>query len=153
MASFALNVNGSKVTVEADPDMPLLWVIRDLVRLHGTKYGCGVGVCGACVVHLDDDPVRSCMVGVKSVGDRKITTIEGLSKAGTHPVQRAWIAENVPQCGYCQSGQIMEAAALLKKTPRPTREQIVEAMTEHVCRCGTYPRILKAIERAAGGKK
>ncbi|HRF60611.1 MAG TPA: (2Fe-2S)-binding protein [Fimbriimonadaceae bacterium] len=153
MASFALSVNGKKVTVEAEPDMPLLWVLRDLIQLHGTKYGCGVGVCGACVVHLDDDPVRSCMVGVQAVGNRKITTIEGLSTDGSHPVQKAWIAENVPQCGYCQPGQIMEAAALLKKTPRPSRDEIREAMAEHYCRCGTYPRILKAIERAAGVKK
>ena len=129
--------------------MPLLWALRDLLNMTGTKYGCGIGMCGACTVHLDGQAVRSCQTPVTSVGSRKVTTIEGLSSDGSHPVQRAWIAEQVPQCGYCQSGQIMQAAALITKTPRPTREQINQAMTGNICRCATYQRIRRAIERAA----
>jgi isoquinoline 1-oxidoreductase alpha subunit len=129
--------------------MPLLWALRDLLNMTGTKYGCGIGMCGACTVHLDGQAVRSCQTPVNSVGSRKVTTIEGLSSDGSHPVQRAWIAEQVPQCGYCQSGQIMQAAALITKTPHPTREQINQAMTGNICRCATYQRIRRAIERAA----
>jgi aerobic-type carbon monoxide dehydrogenase small subunit (CoxS/CutS family) len=132
--------------------MPLLWALRDLLNMTGTKYGCGIGMCGACTVHLDGQAVRSCQTPVTSVGSRKVTTIEGLSGDGSHPLQRAWIAEQVPQCGYCQSGQIMQAAALMAKTPHPTREQIDQAMTGNICRCATYQRIRRAIERAAGEK-
>jgi aerobic-type carbon monoxide dehydrogenase small subunit (CoxS/CutS family) len=129
--------------------MPLLWALRDLLNMTGTKYGCGIGMCGACTVHLDGQAVRSCQTPITSVGSRKVTTIEGLSTDGSHPVQRAWIAEQVPQCGYCQSGQIMQAAAFITKTPHPTREQINQAMTGNICRCATYQRIRRAIERAA----
>jgi isoquinoline 1-oxidoreductase alpha subunit len=149
MAHFVLEVNGRERTVDAEPEMPLLWALRDLLNMTGTKYGCGIGMCGACTVHLDGQAVRSCQTPVTSVGSRKVTTIEGLSSDGSHPVQRAWIAEQVPQCGYCQSGQIMQAAALITKTPRPTREQINQAMTGNICRCATYQRIRRAIERAA----
>jgi isoquinoline 1-oxidoreductase alpha subunit len=149
MAHFVLEVNGRERTVDAEPAMPLLWALRDLLNMTGTKYGCGIGMCGACTVHLDGQAVRSCQTPVNSVGSRKVTTIEGLSSDGSHPVQRAWIAEQVPQCGYCQSGQIMQAAALITKTPRPTREQINQAMTGNICRCATYQRIRRAIERAA----
>jgi isoquinoline 1-oxidoreductase subunit alpha len=149
MAHFVLEVNGRERTVDAEPAMPLLWALRDLLNMTGTKYGCGIGMCGACTVHLDGQAVRSCQTPVTSVGSRKVTTIEGLSSDGSHPVQRAWIAEQVPQCGYCQSGQIMQAAALITKTPRPTREQINQAMTGNICRCATYQRIRRAIERAA----
>jgi isoquinoline 1-oxidoreductase subunit alpha len=149
MAHFVLEVNGRERTVDAEPEMPLLWALRDLLNMTGTKYGCGIGMCGACTVHLDGQAVRSCQTPVNSVGSRKVTTIEGLSSDGSHPVQRAWIAEQVPQCGYCQSGQIMQAAALITKTPRPTREQINQAMTGNICRCATYQRIRRAIERAA----
>jgi isoquinoline 1-oxidoreductase alpha subunit len=130
--------------------MPLLWALRDLLNMTGTKYGCGIGMCGACTVHLDGQAVRSCQTPVTSVGSRKVTTIEGLSSDGSHPLQRAWIAEQVPQCGYCQSGQIMQAAALVATTPHPTREEIDQAMTGNICRCATYQRIRRAIERAAG---
>ena len=149
MAHFVLEVNGRERTVDAEPEMPLLWALRDLLNMTGTKYGCGIGMCGACTVHLDGQAVRSCQTPVNSVGSRKVTTIEGLSSDGSHPVQRAWIAEQVPQCGYCQSGQIMQAAALITKTPHPTREQINQAMTGNICRCATYQRIRRAIERAA----
>ena len=149
MAHFVLEVNGRERTVDAEPEMPLLWALRDLLNMTGTKYGCGIGMCGACTVHLDGQAVRSCQTPVNSVGSRKVTTIEGLSSDGSHPVQRAWIAEQVPQCGYCQSGQIMQAAALMAKTPHPTREQIDQAMTGNICRCATYQRIRRAIERAA----
>jgi isoquinoline 1-oxidoreductase subunit alpha len=149
MAHFVLEVNGRERTVDAEPAMPLLWALRDLLNMTGTKYGCGIGMCGACTVHLDGQAVRSCQTPVNSVGSRKVTTIEGLSSDGSHPVQRAWIAEQVPQCGYCQSGQIMQVAALITKTPRPTREQINQAMTGNICRCATYQRIRRAIERAA----
>jgi isoquinoline 1-oxidoreductase alpha subunit len=149
MAHFSLQVNGQQRTVDAEPAMPLLWALRDLLNMTGTKYGCGIGMCGACTVHLDGQAVRSCQTPVNSVGNRKVTTIEGLSSDGSHPVQRAWIAEQVPQCGYCQSGQIMQAASLITKTPHPTREQINQAMTGNICRCATYQRIRRAIERAA----
>jgi isoquinoline 1-oxidoreductase alpha subunit len=150
MAHFVLQVNNQERAVDAEPAMPLLWALRDLLNMTGTKYGCGIGACGACTVHLDGQAVRSCQTPVNAVGSRKVTTIEGLSSDGSHPVQRAWIAEQVPQCGYCQSGQIMQAAALIAKTPHPTREQINQAMTGNICRCATYQRIRRAIERATG---
>jgi isoquinoline 1-oxidoreductase alpha subunit len=149
MAQFSLNVDGSRRTIDADGDMPLLWALRDLLQLTGTKYGCGIGMCGACTVHLDGEAVRSCQTALNDVGARKVTTIEGLGQSGLHPVQKAWIAEQAPQCGYCQSGQIMSAAALLAKTPKPTDAQIDDAMTGNICRCATYFRIRKAIHRAA----
>jgi isoquinoline 1-oxidoreductase subunit alpha len=152
MSSLSLTVNGTRQEVQAAPNTPLLWVLRDGLGLTGTKYGCGMGLCGACTVHLDGEGVRSCQTPVASVGARKITTIEGLSSDCSHPVQRAWIAEQVPQCGYCQSGQIMQAAALLAKTPHPTREQIDQAMSGNICRCATYQRIRRAIQGAAEGK-
>jgi isoquinoline 1-oxidoreductase subunit alpha len=149
MAHFLLEVNGWERAVDAEPTMPLLWALRDLLNMTGTKYGCGIGMCGACTVHLDGQAVRSCQTPVNAVGSRQVTTIEGLSSDGSHPVQRAWIAEQVPQCGYCQSGQIMQATSLITKTPHPTREQINQAMTGNICRCATYQRIRRAIERAA----
>jgi isoquinoline 1-oxidoreductase alpha subunit len=144
-----LRVNGTTRTVEADPAMPLLWALRDLLGITGTKYGCGIGACGACTVHLDGQAVRSCITAIGDVGDQQVTTIEGLSPDGTHPLQRAWIANNVPQCGYCQVGQIMQAAALLQTTPKPTDQQITDAMSGNICRCGTYQRIRAAIKQAA----
>ena len=144
-----LRVNGSTHAVDADPDMPLLWVLRDLLHLTGSKFGCGIGACGACTVHLNGQAVRSCITRIGDVGDQEIITIEGLSPDGTHPVQRAWTAHNVPQCGYCQAGQIMQAAALLKETPKPTDQQITDAMSGNICRCGTYQRIRAAIKDAA----
>jgi isoquinoline 1-oxidoreductase alpha subunit len=149
MATITLKVNNKSYTVEADPKMPLLWAIRDLVGLTGTKYGCGIAQCGACTVHLAGAPIRSCSVPVSAVGNKDITTIEGISSDNSHPVQRAWIQEQVPQCGYCQSGQIMAAAALLKKNASPTDKDIDTAMQSHICRCGTYPRIRKAIKTAS----
>jgi isoquinoline 1-oxidoreductase subunit alpha len=149
MAEFALDVNGSKRSVEADAEMPLLWALRDLLELTGTKYGCGIGMCGACTVHLDGSAVRSCQTSVADARGKKITTIEGLATGPLHAVQKAWIAEQVPQCGYCQSGQIMSAAALLATTKNPTDAQIDDAMTGNLCRCGTYFRIRKAIHTAA----
>ena len=149
MASYELSINGKKYKVEADPKMPLLWVIRELAGLHGTKYGCGMAQCGACTVHLNGNPVRSCTLPVSAAAKQTITTIEGLSDDNTHAVQKAWIAEQVPQCGYCQSGQIMAAAALLKRIPNPTDQDIDNAMVGNICRCGTYPRIRKAIKTAA----
>jgi isoquinoline 1-oxidoreductase alpha subunit len=149
MASLTLKINNKNYTVDVDPKMPLLWAIRDVVGLTGTKYGCGIAQCGACTVHLDGTPVRSCSLPVSAAGAKNITTIEGLSQDNSHPVQRAWIQEQVPQCGYCQSGQIMAAAALLKKTPSPTDKDIDTAMQGHICRCGTYPRIRKAIKTAS----
>jgi isoquinoline 1-oxidoreductase alpha subunit len=149
MPSHSLQINGKNYTVEADPQMPLLWVIRDLVGLTGTKYGCGISQCGACTVHLNGNPVRSCSLPVSAVGGQKITTIEGLSSDNSHPVQAAWILEQVPQCGYCQSGQIMAAAALLKRIPNPADKDIDMAMQGHICRCGTYTRIRRAIKKAA----
>ena len=149
MAAFTLNVNGSAHTIDVAPDTPLLWAIRDNIGLTGTKFGCGMALCGACTVHLDGQPTRSCVTPVSAVGTKKVTTIEGLSPEGNHPVQQAWIAEDVPQCGYCQSGQIMSAAALLAKTPHPTDADIDAAMSGNICRCGTYQRIRAAIHRAA----
>jgi isoquinoline 1-oxidoreductase alpha subunit len=149
MATYTLQINGKTYTAEADPKMPLLWAIRDLVGLTGTKYGCGIAQCGACTVHLNGNPVRSCSIPVSAAANQKITTIEGLSSDNSHPVQQAWILEQVPQCGYCQSGQIMAAAALLKRNPHPNDQDIDMAMQGHICRCGTYPRIRKAIKHAA----
>lgn len=150
MAAYTLQINNKTYTIEADAKMPLLWAIRDLVGLSGTKYGCGIAQCGACTVHLNGVAVRSCSIPVSGAVNQKITTIEGLSDDNSHPVQQAWIQEQVPQCGYCQSGQIMSAAALLKRTPNPTDEQIDTAMQGNICRCGTYPRIRKAIHTASG---
>jgi isoquinoline 1-oxidoreductase alpha subunit len=149
MAQFTLNVNGQKHTVDVDPQMPLLWVIRDFVGLTGTKFGCGMAQCGACTIHLDGNPTRSCVLPVSAVSDKQITTIEGISAQRSHPVQNAWIKEQVPQCGYCQSGQIMSAVALLKKNPKPTDADIDSAMQGNICRCGTYQRIRKAIHTAS----
>jgi isoquinoline 1-oxidoreductase subunit alpha len=149
MGYYLLRINGAPHRVEAEADMPLLWVLRDLLKLTGTKYGCGIGVCGACTVHVDGSATRSCQIPVSSVATRQITTIEGLGREGLHPVQQAWIAEQVPQCGYCQPGQIMSAAALLATNPTPTDEDINNAMTGNLCRCGTYFRLRKAIHRAS----
>lgn len=149
MASLTLKINNKTHTVDVDPKMPLLWAIRDVVGLTGTKYGCGIAQCGACTVHLAGTPVRSCSIPVSAAANKDIVTIEGLSSDNSHPVQQAWIAEQVPQCGYCQSGQIMAATALLKKTPNPTDKDIDTAMQGHICRCGTYPRIRKAIKAAS----
>lgn len=150
MAKYNLSVNGKKYTVDADPDTPLLWVIRDYVGLKGTKFGCGMALCGACTVHLDGQPIRSCSTPVSTVkATNKITTIEGISNNTDHAVQKAWIEAQVPQCGYCQSGQIMSAVAFLKTNPNPSDSDIDEAMSGNICRCGTYPRIRKAIHRAA----
>ncbi len=145
-----LQVNGKDYRLEVEADTPLLWVLRDTIGLTGTKDGCGIALCGACTVQVDGAPVRSCVTPVSAVAGKRITTIEGLSAHGEHPVQKAWIALNVPQCGYCQSGQIMAAAALLAKTPKPTDAEIDTAMSGQLCRCGTYPRIRAAIKRAAG---
>jgi aerobic-type carbon monoxide dehydrogenase small subunit (CoxS/CutS family) len=146
-----LLINGKSRTVDADPDTPLLWVIRERLQMTGTKFGCGAAQCGACTVHLDGAPVRSCQTTVAQAAGKKITTIEGLHPEGRHPVQLAWIAEQVPQCGYCQSGQIMAAAALLARNPNPSDAQIVDAMSGNLCRCATYPRIKRAIKRASQG--
>jgi len=146
---ITLTVNGRRHQLEVEPDTPLLWVLRDAIGLTGTKYGCGLAVCGACTVHLGGRPVRSCVTPVSAVGSNAVTTVEGLSADVTHRVQRAWIAEEVPQCGYCQSGQIMSAAALLASKPRPSDEDIDAAMAGNMCRCGTYDRIRRAIHRAA----
>ena len=147
--TFQFTVNGSAVSVDAPAVTPLLWVIREQLKLTGTKFGCGVGLCGACVVHIDGKRAFSCQMQVSNVAGKEVTTIEGLSPDSSHPVQKAWLAERVPQCGYCQSGQIMSAADLLKRNPHPTRTEIFAQMSGHICRCGTYPRILRAIERAA----
>jgi len=144
-----LSVNGRDTTVDVDPDMPLLWVLRDTLGLTGTKFGCGMALCGACTVHLDGQPIRSCVTPVSAIGARKVTTIEGLSPDRSHPVQKAWIELDVPQCGYCQSGQIMSAAALLAHTAAPSDADIDTAMSGNLCRCGTYQRIRAAIHRAA----
>ncbi|HEV2229809.1 MAG TPA: (2Fe-2S)-binding protein [Steroidobacteraceae bacterium] len=144
-----LSVNDKEVSVDVDPDMPLLWVLRDTLGLTGTKYGCGAALCGACTVHVAGEPLRSCVTPVRAVGARRVTTIEGLSVSRSHPLQRAWIELDVPQCGYCQSGQIMAAAALLAHNPEPTDAEIDAAMAGNVCRCGTYQRIRAAIHRAA----
>ncbi|MEN7549414.1 (2Fe-2S)-binding protein [Rapidithrix thailandica] len=149
MASFSLKVNGKKMEVDVSPDTPLLWVLRDTLGLTGTKYGCGIAQCGACTVHLDGHAVRSCSLPVSAVKEGTVVTIEGLSDKGDHPVQLAWQSVDVPQCGYCQSGQIMSAAALLKTHPSPTDAEIDAAMAGNICRCGTYKRIRKAIHEAA----
>jgi aerobic-type carbon monoxide dehydrogenase small subunit (CoxS/CutS family) len=146
---YTLTVNGRATTVDVPAEMPLLWVLRDVLDLKGTKFGCGIAQCGACTVHLDGEPTRACITPIASVGARTVTTIEGLSADATHPVQQAWLANDVPQCGYCQAGQIMSAAALLAKTPNPTDADIDAAMSGNVCRCGTYLRIRKAIHDAA----
>jgi isoquinoline 1-oxidoreductase alpha subunit len=149
MATYKISVNNKLMTVDADSDTPLLWVLRDHLNLVGTKFGCGIAQCGACTVHINGSAVRSCSMPIASVGDYKVTTIEGLSTDGTHPVQKAWSEIDVPQCGYCQAGQMMAAAALLKKNPHPTDNDIDAAMT-NICRCGTHYRIRKAIHVAAG---
>ncbi len=149
MAALQIRVNRTEHAVDVSPDTPLLWMLRDTLGLTGTKYGCGVALCGACTVHLDGEPVRSCVTPVSAVGAKHVTTIEGLSPDSSHPVQQAWVAEEVAQCGYCQSGQIMSAAALLAKTPAPTDADIDAAMAGNLCRCGTYQRIRRAIHRAA----
>jgi len=151
LASVTLTINGRKHTVDVDPEMPLLWVLRDVLDMTGTNYGCGIGMCGACTVLVEGEAVRSCMMLAGTLAGKRITTIEGLSKARSHPVQQAWIAEDVPQCGYCQSGMILTAAALLKRRPNPTDAEIDEALAHNVCRCGTYLRIKRAIRRAARG--
>ncbi|HLJ46488.1 MAG TPA: (2Fe-2S)-binding protein [Bryobacteraceae bacterium] len=150
---LTISVNGRQQRIDADPATPLLWVLRDVLSLTGTKYGCGKGLCGACTVHIDGRAVRSCQTPVSSAAGKKITTIEGLSPDISHPVQQAWIAEAVPQCGYCQPGMVMSAAALLARTPKPTDADIDSALAGHVCRCGTYQRIRQAIHRAAEGAK
>jgi aerobic-type carbon monoxide dehydrogenase small subunit (CoxS/CutS family) len=147
---ITLSINGKSHAVDVPPEMPLLWVLRDAVGLSGTKFGCGAGLCGACIVHLEGQALLSCQAPVSAAAGKRITTIEGLSADRSHPLQRAWIAEQVPQCGYCQSGQIMAAAALLARTPHPTDREIDAAMAGNICRCGTYQRIRRAIHRAAG---
>lgn len=150
MADITLRVNGSEKKVSVAPETPLLWVLRDTLELTGTKFGCGAGLCGVCTVHVDGNAIRSCSTPVSQVAGKSVTTIEGLGANGMHVLQQAWIAEEVPQCGYCQTGQIMTAAALLAKTPNPNDEQITQAMNGNLCRCGTYERIRRAIHRAAG---
>ena len=145
MATYQLQINGKTLNADVEPDTPLLWVLRDSLGLLGTKYGCGIGQCGACTVHLNGTAVRSCSLPVSAVGTKKVTTIEGLSENGTHPVQQAWDEVDVAQCGYCQAGQIMTAAALLAKNPKPSAEQIDTAMNANLCRCGTYHRIREAV--------
>src|SRR3974390_1648754 len=145
----SLNINGRNMSVEAAGDTPLLWGIREQLQMNGTKFGCGAGLCGACTVHINGEAVRSCQTSLSDAAGKKITTIEGLSAKGDHPLQKAWIAEQVPQCGYCQSGQIMQAAALLAKNTNPTREGMVAHMDGNLCRCGTYLKIIRAIERAS----
>jgi aerobic-type carbon monoxide dehydrogenase small subunit (CoxS/CutS family) len=149
---IAFSVNGKNVNLDVDPSTPLLWVIRDHLQLTGTKYGCGMAQCGACTIHINGEAVRSCVAPVSRAAGKSITTIEGLSPDLSHPLQRAWIEEDVPQCGYCQSGQLMSAAVLLREKATPTDNDIDEAMTGNICRCGTYPRIRRAIHRAAGMK-
>jgi isoquinoline 1-oxidoreductase subunit alpha len=149
MATIAFTINGKAASVTAEPDTPLLWVVREHLNLTGTKYGCGAALCGACTVHVDGKATRSCVTPVSSAAGKKVTTIEGLAENGDHPLQKAWVAEQVPQCGYCQSGQIMQAAELLANNKQPTRDEIVAHMDGNICRCGTYPRIVRAIERAA----
>lgn len=149
MAEFNITINGEKHKLELDPNTPLLWVLRDHLNLPGTKYGCGVGQCGSCTVHFNGSAIRSCQLPISSVADNEITTIEGLSKDGDHPVQKAWLKHDVPQCGYCQAGQIMSAAALLKNIPSPSDEEIENGMNGNICRCGTYTRIKAAIKSAS----
>lgn len=150
---YALSVNGRTTTVDVPADMPLLWVLRDTLDLKGTKFGCGMAQCGACTIHINGEPTRACVTPVSAVGTARITTIEGLSPDGNHPLQQAWMNNDVPQCGYCQAGQLMSAAALLAKTPKPTDADIDNAMSGNVCRCGTYTRIRKAIHEAAGNRQ
>ncbi len=147
--AVTFRVNSAEVTVDAPPATPLLWIIREQLKLTGTKFGCGAGMCGACMVHIDGNRAFACQTQLSELAGRSVVTIEGLSRTSSHPVQQAWLAENVPQCGYCQSGQIMSAASLLAKNPKPTRDEIVEYMSTNICRCGTYPRIVRAIQRAA----
>jgi isoquinoline 1-oxidoreductase subunit alpha len=151
MAKFTLTVNQKNHEVEVDPNTPVLWVLRDHLHLVGTKYGCGIAQCGACTIHLDGVATRSCILPISGVADKKITTIEGLSETGDHPVQKAWLAHDVAQCGYCQAGQIMSAVALLQANPRPTEEEIIQGMNGNICRCATYLRIRKAVLTAAQG--
>jgi isoquinoline 1-oxidoreductase subunit alpha len=148
----AFTLNGKAVTAKSEESTPLLWVLRDELKLTGTKYGCGIAQCGACTVHMDGKAVRACVTPLSAVRGKKITTIEGLSRTSSHPLQKAWVQEEVPQCGYCQSGQIMKAAELLAATKKPTREQIVQHMNGNICRCGTYHRIIAAIQRASRGE-
>lgn len=150
MAQFILEINDHQQTIDADPEMPLLWVLRDLLRMTGTKYGCGMGLCGACTVHIDGAAMRSCQTPIASAAGKRVLTIEGLGANGLHPVQEAWIAGQVPQCGYCQPGQIMSAAALLSQNAHPSDSEIDDAMAGNICRCATYFRIRNAIHRAAG---
>src|SRR5262252_5619179 len=147
--AIAFSLNGKSQSVDVSPDMPLLWVLRDTLNMTGTKFGCGMALCGACTVHINGNATRSCITAISSVAGKQVTTIEGLSADASHPVQKAWIEEDVPQCGYCQSGQIMSAAALLAKKPNPTDADIDDAMSGNICRCGTYQRIRKAIHHAA----
>lgn len=147
--SVSLTINGKPTTVNVDAATPLVWVLREHLQMTGTKFGCGIAQCGACTVHVDGQATRSCVTPVSAVAGKRVTTIEGLSPDGNHPLQKAWVAEQVPQCGYCQSGQIMQAATLLAKVKKPTREQIVQHMNGNICRCGTYQRIVKAVQRAA----
>lgn len=149
MATFNLSINGTQKTVDVSPDTPILWVVRDHLKLLGTKFGCGIAQCGACTLHLDGVAVRSCSLPISAVGSKEITTIEGLSDNGDHPLQKAWLEHDVPQCGYCQAGQIMNAAALLTNNPSPSDEEIEATMTGNICRCGTYVRIKKAIRTAS----
>ncbi len=150
MANFTLSINGQQQQVDVDPNTPMLWVLRDHLNLVGTKYGCGISACGTCMIHLDGYAVLACQLPVSKVGDQAITTIEGLSEDGDHPVQQAWLEHDVPQCGYCQAGQIMSAAALLDRNPNPSDQEIEAAMHINICRCGTYTRIKAAIKTAAG---
>lgn len=152
MAQISCTINGVAMRFEVDPSMPMLWVIRDYANLTGTKYGCGISQCGACTIHLEGKAVRSCSVTAGACSGKSITTIEGLSRDGTHPLQKAWIEVDVPQCGYCQAGQIMTAAAFLRQHPQPSDEEITQAMNGNLCRCGTYPRIAEAIKRAANSR-
>lgn len=149
MPQFSVNINGEQKSIDAPEDMPLLWVIRDLLGMKGTKFGCGKALCGACTVHLDGQAIRSCSMAISDLGDAKITTIEGLSQNGDHPIQKAWVEHIVPQCGYCQSGQIMNAASLLNQNSSPSDEEIEQAMSGNLCRCGTYNRIKEAIKTAS----
>jgi isoquinoline 1-oxidoreductase subunit alpha len=153
MAKYSLKINGKTQNVEVDPSTPMLWVLRDHLNMPGTKFGCGMAQCGACTIHLDGNAVRSCVLPVSSIGKKAITTIEGLSEAATHPVQKAWLEHDVAQCGYCQSGQIMSATALLKSNPKPSDADIDDAMSGNICRCGTYLRIKEAIKTAAKTSK
>lgn len=152
MAEFNITINGKKLKVDVDPSTPLLWVLRDHLKLVGTKYGCGIAQCGSCTVHLNGSAVRSCQLPISSVGDNKVTTIEGLSENGDHPVQKAWLEHDVPQCGYCQTGQIMTAAAFLKSNPNPSEAEIETAMNGNICRCGTYTRIKAAVKTASNSQ-